>query len=90
MVDQEGDAARLEVRDQGSGVDPATRARLFDRFWRGVSAELFGGLGLGLYLARYIVEAHGGQVVAQDTPGRGATFVVTLPLAAPETVARVP
>ena len=90
VVDQVGDEARLEVRDQGVGVDPETRARLFDRFWRGVSAEHFGGLGLGLYLARYIVEAHGGHVAVLDTVGRGATFVVTLPLAAQEAVARVP
>lgn len=83
VVEAENGEARLVVHDEGLGVNEATRAKLFDRFWRGVSVEHFGGLGLGLYLSRHLVEAHGGHIVALEKTGPGATFVVTLPLAAP-------
>ena len=60
---------------------------LFQRYQRGVSAQNFGGLGLGLYVVRIIVEAHGGTVCAKSQLGEGATFVVELPGA--EVAARV-
>jgi signal transduction histidine kinase len=52
---------------------------LFQRFQRAVSARNFGGLGLGLYVVRVIVEAHGGTVRAESKLGEGATFIVELP-----------
>jgi PAS domain S-box-containing protein len=72
--------ARLSVADQGIGIDPARQGRIFERFERAVPAGNFGGLGLGLYICRRIVEAHGGTVGVASRPGEGATFTVTLPL----------
>jgi signal transduction histidine kinase len=74
-------AASLAVTDHGIGIAPAAQARIFDRFERGdVSAQHYGGLGLGLYIARQIVEAHGGTISVHSEPGCGATFTVTLPI----------
>ena len=60
-------------------------ARIFDRFERAVSSRQYGGLGLGLYIARRIVEAHRGTVEVESAPGAGAAFTVNLPQ---ETAAR--
>jgi signal transduction histidine kinase len=72
--------ARLSVTDQGIGVDPALHARIFERFERGVSSHLYGGLGLGLYICKRIVDSHEGTIRVASQPGRGATFTVELPL----------
>lgn len=72
--------AVLEVRDHGIGVPPAERARIFERFERAVSSKHYGGLGLGLYIVRRIVDAHGGHIVVESAPGQGARFIVELPL----------
>jgi len=56
--------------------------RIFARFERASRAENFGGLGLGLYLARQVVQAHGGTISVVSAPGEGATFHLRLPLAA--------
>ncbi len=79
-VDSDGQRAQLQVRDHGIGVEPAERGRIFERFERAVSARHYGGLGLGLYIVRRIVEAHGGTVSACDVEGEGASFIVELPL----------
>ena len=60
---------------------------MFDRFERAVSSRNYGGLGLGLYIARRIVQAHGGDLRVESEPGQGATFTVTLPWAAPPPLA---
>ena len=78
-----GGAAWLAVRDHGIGVDPARQPYIFDRFERAVSAKNYGGLGLGLYISRRIVEAHGGTIRACSRLGEGATFTVDLPCAGP-------
>jgi signal transduction histidine kinase len=78
-----GVAAELVVRDYGVGIDPARQPFVFDRFERAVSARHYGGLGLGLYITRRIIQAHGGNVRVASEPGRGATFTVTLPWVAP-------
>jgi signal transduction histidine kinase len=70
---------QIEVRDHGIGLDPRDAARIFDRFERAVSASHYGGLGLGLYIARQIVKAHGGEISVDSKPNQGATFTVTLP-----------
>jgi two-component system OmpR family sensor kinase len=70
-----GGRARLTVRDQGPGPDPAERERLFERFWRGTEAAGRPGSGLGLAIVAAIVERHGGQVTVD-----GAAFTVELPL----------
>ncbi|WP_338023432.1 ATP-binding protein [Archangium primigenium] len=72
--------ARLEVVDHGIGVKPEDRERIFHRFERAVSVRHYGGLGLGLWVSRQVVEAHGGSITVSDTPGGGATLTVELPL----------
>ncbi len=78
-VDPEGPRARLRVVDRGIGIPAEDQARVFDRFERAVPSQHFGGLGLGLYIARQIVEAHGGEIQVESTPGAGTTFTVLLP-----------
>jgi signal transduction histidine kinase len=71
--------ARVTVSDHGSGIAPEERMRIFERFHRspGASGQ---GAGLGLAIARAIVEAHGGRISVADTSGGGATLVVELPI----------
>ena len=69
----------LEIRDHGIGIDPADQARVFERFERAVSRKQFGGFGLGLWISRQIVEAHGGSISLISEPGAGCTFSVELP-----------
>jgi PAS domain S-box-containing protein len=83
-VEREGEQAWLVVRDEGIGIAPEELPRIFGRFSRGVSDRHYGGLGLGLFLTRYVVESLGGEVTAESVPGQGATFRVRLPLRGPE------
>jgi signal transduction histidine kinase len=76
---ERGDAV-LDVRDHGAGVPDADRARIFERFERAVPMRNYGGLGLGLYVAREIVAAHGGTIAVADAAGGGACFTVTFPI----------
>jgi signal transduction histidine kinase len=73
-------AVRISVTDHGIGIEQAAIERVFGRFERAVSARHFGGLGLGLFIARQLAEAHGGTVVAQSKPGVGSTFTIVLPV----------
>jgi len=76
---EEMGTARLCVTDHGIGMPQDVQARIFERFGRGVSARHYGGLGLGLYIVRTIVEAHWGRVSVKSAVGRGSTFIVELP-----------
>jgi len=78
-VEDRGEAASFSVRDQGIGISPADRARIFERFERAVPGSHYGGLGMGLWISRRIVEAHGGSIDIESQPGRGSVFTVTLP-----------
>lgn len=78
-VEETSDAARVAVSDRGIGIAPEHQDRVFGRFERAVPFQNFGGLGLGLYIAREIVEAHGGTIRVQSAPGSGSTFTVELP-----------
>jgi signal transduction histidine kinase len=75
-------AARIAVIDHGVGIPEAERERIFERFFRASNVQNVTdtGLGLGLYICRRIVEAHGGRIWYEPTPGGGSTFVVSLPL----------
>jgi PAS domain S-box-containing protein len=78
-VSADASRARLLVRDRGIGIAPADQERVFRCFERAAPAHHFGGLGLGLYIAREIVEAHGGTIEVSSQAGAGATFTVELP-----------
>ncbi len=77
----EGDpgAIQLTVKDYGIGIPPEAQRRLFEKFERAVSIRHYGGLGLGLYITRQIIEAHGGAISVVSEPERGTTFLVQLP-----------
>jgi PAS domain S-box-containing protein len=79
VVERVGGSARLTVSDQGIGIVPEARTRIFERFGRAVPVSNFGGLGLGLYIADQIVRAHAGTIAVASEPGAGATFTVELP-----------
>jgi signal transduction histidine kinase len=73
----------LSVRDDGPGIAPDERRRIFQRFVRGAAASAANvrGTGLGLAVVQLIAEAHGGDVVVDSAPGAGATFTLLLPAA---------
>ncbi len=75
----EGDFARLTVRDEGIGIAGEDLPRIFGRFERAVSGRHYGGMGLGLYITRKLVEAQGGKVQVHSALGQGARFEVRLP-----------
>ena len=79
-VERRDGMAVLTVADQGLGIDPADQKRIFDRFERAVSVRHYGGLGLGLFIVRQIVDSLGGRIVVRSSPGNGSTFQVELPL----------
>jgi len=78
-VRAEPERAVIEVRDGGIGIAEEDQRRIFERFERAASPRQFSGLGLGLWITRSIVEAHGGTIAVESAPGQGACFVVQLP-----------
>jgi PAS domain S-box-containing protein len=78
----DGESARVEVTDRGRGMSAEELARAFDKFYRSDTTDTApAGTGLGLFIARSIVEAHGGSIEAESRPGQGTTLSFTLPLA---------
>ena len=75
-MSREPDAAAVSVRDQGEGISPEVAPRVFRRFWRG---KRLGGTGLGLYIVKGLVEAHGGTIGVGSAPGGGAEFRFIVP-----------
>ena len=71
----------FEIKDTGGGIAPEHLARIFEKFYRVPGSRSSGGAGLGLAIAREIVEAHGGRIDAESQTGRGTTFAFTLPTA---------
>jgi signal transduction histidine kinase len=82
-VDQRGDQARFAVVDTGPGIPSAEHERIFDRFWRW-GTDGHKGTGLGLFIAKQVIEAHGGRIWVESESGHGATFHFTLAVGAPE------
>jgi two-component system sensor kinase FixL len=78
-VERDGKRIRVAVIDHGVGIASDQLGRIFGRFERASPAQHYPGLGLGLYLAREIVEAHGGHIRAEGAKGTGATFTLELP-----------
>ncbi|HZL20749.1 MAG TPA: hybrid sensor histidine kinase/response regulator [Polyangia bacterium] len=83
-VERRRTGARISVTDQGIGIAPADQARIFERFGRAGPVRNYGGLGLGLWIARAVIEAHGGTLMVSSELGQGATFAIDLPIG-PET-----
>ncbi|HEY8977539.1 MAG TPA: hybrid sensor histidine kinase/response regulator [Burkholderiaceae bacterium] len=85
-LDQLPGAATIRVSDQGVGIAPDDKARVFEQFVRVGDRSRIPGLGLGLYITRQLVEAHGGTISVESTLGEGSTFTVALPTASAEAV----
>ncbi|MBX3259080.1 MAG: GAF domain-containing sensor histidine kinase [Labilithrix sp.] len=83
-IDSRDEIAELFVRDRGIGIAREHQSRIFEQFERAVPANHFGGLGLGLWVTRKIVEEHGGAIRVESENGRGSTFTLELPFARPE------
>lgn len=71
--------ARLSVRDSGVGIEARDRDRIFGRFARAPSARGIAGLGIGLWVVRHLIAAHGGRVLVRSRPGKGTVLDVWLP-----------
>lgn len=78
-LDRDGDWVAVSVVDTGIGINATDGARIFEKYFRASNATGTAGAGLGLYLARRIVETHGGTIEVRSEPDRGATFTVRLP-----------
>jgi PAS domain S-box-containing protein len=79
-ADKKNSRAELTVQDQGIGIQKEDIDRVFDRFTRADIAKKYGGLGLGLYITKQIILAHGGDISVQSQPKKGTVFTVRLPL----------
>lgn len=79
QLGREGSCQFVAVRDSGPGIDEQGQGRAFDRYWRGTPASGVAGAGLGLYLVKKIVQAHGGEMRVESQPGFGSRFVAMLP-----------
>jgi two-component system sensor histidine kinase KdpD len=73
------DKVRIEVKDQGIGIPQGDLKRIFEKFYRVERPQKISGTGLGLSICKGIIEAHGGQISAQNNPDKGATFTIMIP-----------
>jgi signal transduction histidine kinase len=78
----DGGEIAIDVEDHGIGIDPAEQGKVFERFYRVANGTGKGGYGLGLFLVRHIMEAHGGRAEVHSEPGRGSRFRLILPATA--------
>jgi signal transduction histidine kinase len=78
---RKGDEVIVSVADRGLGIAPQDVSQLFQRYYRAKGARKTEGLGLGLYISRMLVEAHGGHIWVESETGQGSTFHFTLPAA---------
>lgn len=79
-VRRTGNFVRLSVKDHGRGIAPEDQERIFERFERAIAASEVSGLGLGLFIAKQIVQMHGGTISVMSNLGQGSTFTVQLPI----------
>ena len=79
-ISAESDWARIEVRDEGAGIEEEHLPHIFERFYRAETSRVTGGAGLGLSIARDLVGRHGGSIAVSSWPGQGSVFSVRLPL----------
>ena len=83
QIEVQADEALLIIRDRGIGIAPETLPHLFEHFERGTNTAGFAGLGLGLWIAKRVVEAHAGRIAVESQPNAGSTFTVALPRSPP-------
>jgi signal transduction histidine kinase len=76
----------VEVEDQGIGIAASEREKIFERFYRSGNGAGKGGSGIGLYLVRHIMEAHGGRAEVDSEPGRGSRFRLVFPVSSPQVI----
>lgn len=76
-----GGDVRFSVADTGPGIPDEAQTHVFERYWRGGQRDFAKGVGLGLFIAKGIVDAHGGKIWVESVVGRGSTFCFTLPAA---------
>lgn len=74
------DKVRIEIKDQGIGIPKGDMKQIFEKFYRVERPQQITGTGLGLSICKGIIEAHGGEIIAQNNSDRGATFIITIPL----------
>jgi signal transduction histidine kinase len=78
---REGEQVAISVADRGQGIAHEDLPHIFERFYRPTAGRKAEGVGLGLYITKGLVEAHGGRIAVVSEPGEGATFTFTLPIA---------
>lgn len=79
-LSQDAEHVKLTVRDHGIGISEVDQGKIFERFARAVPFTAYGGLGLGLYISRQIVDAHHGKISVESQSGKGSIFTVEIPL----------
>ncbi|MDO8691352.1 MAG: HAMP domain-containing sensor histidine kinase, partial [Dehalococcoidia bacterium] len=82
QVTKTGDCVTISVTDHGFGIEPKDLPHVFERFYRGRGGRKPSGVGLGLYISKMLVEAHGGSIQVESEPGKGSAFSFTLPVVA--------
>ena len=87
-VERTDGQVQVSVADHGRGISSEELPHLFERFYRAKATEKTEGLGLGLYITRMLVEAHGGRIWVESQVGKGSTFAFTLPVAEPDDAGR--
>ncbi len=80
-IERVGQELRFSVQDTGSGIPEEQLEKVFERFWQASGPAKLGGMGLGLHIAKCIVEAHGGRIAVESEVGKGSKFTFTLPAA---------
>lgn len=89
-VKKEGEKAKITISDKGIGIDPRLQKTVFERFKRGTSDLKFQGLGIGLFIVKQIVEAHGGKIYVKSKLGHGSKFTIELPIRKGENLPALP
>lgn len=79
-VKKDGNKAKITIADEGIGIDPSVQKAIFERFKRGTTDGKFQGLGVGLFIVKQIVEAHGGKIYVKSKLGDGSKFTIELPI----------
>jgi signal transduction histidine kinase len=88
VLEKNNNLAVIRVTDQGPGIAPDDQERIFKRFERVKGSENIGGLGLGLYISSQIIKAHNGIIRVESEPGKGASFIIELPIIENQNVER--